>query len=153
VSINLAAAHNLPLHVSSIGKVHLAFLPAAETNRILNRPLRSYTPNTMSNPVMLQSTIRQIRQQGYATSDGELEVGAKSVSAPVFFPVGQVAAALTVAGPAFRLTAPAMRRLIPRVVTAAHRITKCWNQKFPRGANGLSFPSKFSAQSPGAIRP
>jgi len=78
VCVNLAAAQNVPLHVSSIGKLHLAFLPPSEAERILNRPLRSYTPKTISNHAMLQTAIRQIRQQGYAISEGELEVGAKA---------------------------------------------------------------------------
>jgi len=147
VCVNLAAAKNVPLHVSSIGKVHLAFLPDAEAHRILSKPLRSYTPKTISNSAMLESAVRQVRQQGYAVSESELEVGAKSVSAPIWYPTGQMTAALTVAGPAFRLTALKIRKLIPEVIASAQTIAKVWAQKSTRSTTEAPINVKLAARS------
>jgi len=146
VCVNLVKAQNLPLHVSSIGKLHLAFLPPAEIERVLNRPLRSYTPQTTIDPFALTSELKQIRERGYATSEGELEIGAKSISAPICLPAGNVTATLTLAGPAFRLTTPIVRKLIPRIVAAAQRITKHWNAGPAGGARGDSFYGSFRMQ-------
>jgi IclR family transcriptional regulator, acetate operon repressor len=142
VCVNLARAQNLPLHVSSIGKLHLAFLSPGEAERVLARPLRSYTPRTTIDPVLLTQELKRVREHGYAVSEGELEVGAKSISAPIFFPVGNVMAALTLAGPAFRLTTPTMRNLISRTIVAAQRITKRWNTTARHDSEVVPLPAR-----------
>jgi DNA-binding IclR family transcriptional regulator len=97
----------------------------------LNRPLRSYTPHTTIDPAVLAAELKRIRERGYATSESELEIGAKSITVPIFLSAGNVGAALTLAGPAFRLTNPVIRRLIPEVVKSAQRIARRWNPKTP----------------------
>jgi DNA-binding IclR family transcriptional regulator len=90
----------VPLHCTAIGKVLLAYgaaeLPPGRLERRTERTLTSRT--------VLEAELADVRQRGYAVIDGELEPGLVAVAAPVHRDDGAVVAALSVSGPATRLT-------------------------------------------------
>jgi IclR family transcriptional regulator, acetate operon repressor len=89
-----------PLHAGASSKAFLAFLPETERERYLTgSPLPSLTGRTVTDPAALRKEIAAIRQTGYATSDGERQVGAAAAAAPVFDHAGQPAAVISVSGP------------------------------------------------------
>ena len=53
---------------------------------------------------MLEKQLTRVLEEGYAFTLEELEVGLNAVAAPVFAPDGRVLAAVSVAGPAYRVT-------------------------------------------------
>jgi DNA-binding IclR family transcriptional regulator len=122
IRISFEPARNTPLHAGSAAKVLLAHLPDAEIDELLARPLEALTPKTITDASHLRRELAWIRRHGYATSEGEVDAGVRSVSAPVRARDGAVLAGLTLAGPAFRLSAAAVRGLAPRVTAAARRI-------------------------------
>jgi DNA-binding IclR family transcriptional regulator len=67
--------------------------------------------------------LATVRRQGWAQSVGEREAGVASVSAPVRDGRGAVVAAISVSGPADRLSSEAGRRLAPAVVSAAEDLS------------------------------
>jgi IclR family transcriptional regulator, acetate operon repressor len=113
-----------PLHCTSNGKILLAHLPAPERDRILAEPLEMRTPRTIGDPDVLRTQLRQALRQGYAHTVEELEVGLNAVAGPVRGPGGEVVAAVSVAGPAYRVTAVRIPELARTVVGAATAISR-----------------------------
>lgn len=93
-----------PLHCTAMGKVLLAYSPAAEQDGIISCGLPRYTPNTITDPDLLRQELAQVREQGYAIGEEEFEVGLNEVAAPVHDHTQEVVAAISVSGPAFRLS-------------------------------------------------
>lgn len=88
-----------PLHAGSSGNSILAFLPQEFQERILAGDLKALTPRTITDPNVLRSKLVQIREVGFACSDGARQAGAGSVAAPVFGYHGAVLGAISVCGP------------------------------------------------------
>ena len=53
---------------------------------------------------MLERQLERVRRQGYATETEENEVGQACIAAPIYDGFGEVAAAISVAGPLGRIT-------------------------------------------------
>ena len=70
-------------------------MPAKESNAILRRKLREFTPNTIVEPLLLQEELAEIGERGYAIDDEEITRGMICVAAPVYDPDGKVAGALS----------------------------------------------------------
>jgi IclR family acetate operon transcriptional repressor len=106
-----------PVHCTSNGKVLVAHLPEDRWERILAGPLERRTPRTITDPEMLRVQLREARARGYAYTVEELEVGLNAVAAPVHAP-GGVVAAISVAGPAYRVTPERIPELAAAVTRA-----------------------------------
>lgn len=113
-----------PLHCTSNGKVLLAHLPEPEWDRFLRSPLERRTPRTITDPAALRIQLRRARTLGYAYTREELEVGLNAVAAPVRGPSGEVVAAVSVAGPAYRVTRKRIPELARAVVKAGAGISR-----------------------------
>nr|WP_290669074.1 IclR family transcriptional regulator [Ardenticatena sp.] len=113
----------MPAHAVSVGKVLLAFLPSEELDQLLDQQMEPLTPNTITNPTTLRRELHRIRQQGYATAFEEFEEGLHAISAPIHDHTGRVIAAISVSGPAYRLTRERIADIIPTVLETAQRIS------------------------------
>lgn len=114
-----------PLHCTGLGKALLANLPAEEIEQIVaRRGLQRYTENTLVDQISLLEEIATIRSRGVAFDNEEHEKSVRCVAAPVFDAQGRVIAAISIAGPAFRMTAERQQDLEPYVVKAAQRISR-----------------------------
>ena len=112
-----------PMHCTSNGKVLLAFLPETERRRMLRRPLRRMTERTIVDPRALQRELEQVRARGWAHTIEELEMGLNAVAAPVRRSDGVVVAALSVSGPAYRVTPDRIADLGAMTASAAARVS------------------------------
>jgi DNA-binding IclR family transcriptional regulator len=125
-----------PLHSTSNGKVLLAHLDDAERNRLLSGLLERATPNTLTDPSKLRTQLEEIRIRGYAQTMEELEEGLNAVSAPVRRADGDVVAALSISGPAFRMRPvdlPRMGHLAMEAATAISRRLGFVERRRPAG--------------------
>jgi IclR family acetate operon transcriptional repressor len=113
-----------PLHCTSNGKILLAHLPQGERERVLAGPLARRTSRTIVDPELLRTQLHEARARGYAYTVEELEVGLNAVAAPVRGPGGEVIAAVSAAGPAYRVTAARIPKLARAVVEAAAEISR-----------------------------
>nr|WP_094851173.1 IclR family transcriptional regulator [Bordetella genomosp. 10] len=105
MSINLSVGSRLPAWVTSMGRVLLAGLGDEELDRLLaDTPRAAYTSETVTDAGALKRVIAQVREQGYACVERELEPGLQSVAVPVTDRAGKVIAAMNVSGHASRYT-------------------------------------------------
>ncbi|MET8859645.1 IclR family transcriptional regulator [Streptomyces sp. NPDC004579] len=122
-------AHNwvgqlTPLHATSSGKVLLAHLPAKERTALLAEAgLKKVTPHTLTSKAKLERNLAEARERGYAWTVEELEVGLHAMAAPVRDRHGEVIAALSASGPAYRFTEERLHELAPVLVKGAEEIS------------------------------
>jgi DNA-binding IclR family transcriptional regulator len=115
-----------PAHSCAVGKVLMAHLPAEALARAVEeKGLPKRTANTITDFNQLKDHMALVRKQGYAIDDEENERGIRCVGAPIFNEAGRVVAAISVSGPAFRVTKKAVQeRLKKEVMATAHRISR-----------------------------
>ena len=124
MSITLAVGTRLPAYATSMGRVLLAVLPAAELEERLSRiEVRPLTPRTVKDHDGLRRILDQVRKQGYAVVDQELEQGLRSAAVPIRDASGTVVAALNVSVHASRASMQELRgAFVPPVQEAAAAI-------------------------------
>ena len=88
----------LPAHATGVGKVILAYSPAATVQARIDAGLPRLTPRTISTPGGLVREMRKIRSIGMARDLEEAQLGVSCVAAPVFGADRKVAAGLSVTG-------------------------------------------------------
>jgi len=92
------------MHCNSSGKAILAHLPEAEVDAVVDRHgLVPRTENTITDRAELDAELDRIRDRGYALNLGEDLAGIHAVAVPLLFD-GEVRGALSIAGPAHRVT-------------------------------------------------
>lgn len=109
----------LPLFAGASSKVLIAYADAAVQDSILDSPGWPPSVDREQYRQQLQETVAQ----GYATSFEERETGVAALSSPIFDRAGGLAAALSVSGPASRLTVDTMRDYAPIMMEAARRMS------------------------------
>ena len=125
MSVSLVPGSRLPAWCTSMGRVLLAALPEGEARALLQAsPITAHTRRTITDVAALMAVIAQVRAQGWALVDQELEEGLISVAAPITGRGGQVLAAINVSGQANRTNARAMQAdILPPLLAAARRIS------------------------------
>ena len=113
-----------PLHCTSNGKVLLAFMDDEDRDRLLARPLEPSTEHTIVEPDRLRRQLEEVRGHGYAQTLEELEEGLNAVAAPVRQADGEVVAALSVSGPAFRMRPVDLPRIARLTMDAAVALSR-----------------------------
>lgn len=114
----------LPAHATATGKVMLAGLDAEALAAALRLPLARLTEGTVVDPEHLITQLDQIRRQGYAVTESELEPGFVAVAAPVHDRERQVAAAISIGGSSLRLTPERLPTVAALVQMAARQISR-----------------------------
>lgn len=112
-----------PLHCTSQGKAILSAMAPARRDAIVRElVLGELTPHTITDRRRLQTELRLTAARGYAIDDEEIVLGVRCCGAPIVDASGEVRGAISVAGPAFRLTMERVQWLGPEVAEAARRI-------------------------------
>ena len=119
VSINVGT--RFPAYATSMGKVLLAGLDDISLEQYLTNvelaPLTEHTVNTVEE---LHAQLLEVRQQGYALADQELEHGLRSIAVPVRNKQGRAVAAVNVSSHVSRVTKEkARRQFLPPLLKAA----------------------------------
>ncbi len=122
VSQNWIGRQN-PLHSTSSGKVLLAFMRKSEQRRVLRGYLEEVTPSTITDPDLLRAELDEILERGFATAVEELEGGLNAVAAPVRGLTGEVVAAVSAAGPSYRMEEDKLITIGETVQKAAEEIS------------------------------
>lgn len=109
MTINLSIGSRLPAYCTSMGRVLLSALDDETLEATLSSaPLYAHTPRTVTDKEELKKLIAQVRRQGWAIVDQELEGGLISLSAPIRNRQGRVIAAMNISGNAQRNSAKQM---------------------------------------------
>ncbi len=97
MSIALMPGSRLPAYCTSMGRVLLAALtPEKARQSLLSAPLLPRTTTTLTDIDALEEKLVQVRADGYAVIDQEVEVGLRSIAVPLTNARGNVIAALNV---------------------------------------------------------
>lgn len=112
----------VPKYCTGSGKVVLAFQePISLKHYFGSVTLEQRTPKTSTDIEKLHQQLTIIRRQGFAIDDEEFETGVRCVAAPVVDSTGTCIAAMSVSGPAERLTQARAEELGPVVSEIASR--------------------------------
>jgi IclR family pca regulon transcriptional regulator len=134
MAISLGVGTRLPAHCTGMGRVLLAGLPDAELDTFLaHAHLEAFTDRTITDRGRLREAIETVRRNGWALLDQELEIGLRSVAAPLRAG-GQTVAALNVATAAPRVPLDELRgTLLPQLLSAAERISAALDRQRRNG--------------------
>lgn len=124
MSISIAVGSRFPAHLTSMGRVLMAAESQEWVDGYLERTeLRPVTRHTISSSAELTKILRQVRTQGFALNDQELEDGVRSIAVPLRNSDGVVLAALNISTSALRRTLDDMQRsLLPELRLTATAI-------------------------------
>lgn len=114
----------LPAHLTATGRAMLAALPTAQI-RALFPDAASFIDRTGRGPgtrAALREVLRQVRADGYATEDGEITLGLRSIGVAVLDHAGWPVAAVAVTWPEEADREPAS--LVPAVKSAAAELQR-----------------------------
>ncbi|MDD1993605.1 IclR family transcriptional regulator domain-containing protein [Pseudomonas putida] len=112
-----------PVYCTGQGKAILSALPPAARDEILKGVvLTPLTPLTITDRRRLLAELQITKARGYALDDEEIRLGVRCVAAPIIDKQGVVRGALSVAGPAYRLTLERLGLLGPELADAARRV-------------------------------
>ncbi|MFI6673234.1 IclR family transcriptional regulator C-terminal domain-containing protein [Kribbella sp. NPDC050470] len=125
MTVALGVGARLPAYATSMGRVLLAGLPDDELTAYLSsvepEPL---TDRTITSPDELRDVITRARADGYALVDQELELGLRSIAAPIHNSRGRTIAALNVSAHASRSTPTSLcTEVLPHLQSTATQIT------------------------------
>jgi DNA-binding IclR family transcriptional regulator len=115
-----------PAHSCAVGKALLSHLSDDELGDFVSsKGLASRTPHTITDASALREELSAIRARGYAVDDEENEKGIRCVGAAVMGASGRPVAAISVSGPAFRMTKKVIQEVrAQEVVEVAAEISR-----------------------------
>lgn len=118
-----ALGQSKPVYCTGQGKAILAALDEESREAILKGlTLTPLTELTLTDRRRLHTELQITRARGYAIDDEEIVMGVRCVAAAIRDNAGKVRGALSVAGPAYRLTLQRLELLGPELNDAARRV-------------------------------
>ncbi len=124
-SIALGIGSRLPAFATSMGRVLLAGLDDDEAMSLIMASNRQrFTDHTITEPKKLLQEIGLAREQGWYLLDEELELGLRSVAAPILDASGAVVASVNVSTPKPRVSLNDIENeIIPSLLDASNKIS------------------------------
>jgi IclR family KDG regulon transcriptional repressor len=114
-----------PAHCTALGKVLLAAMPPDRFERYLaSARLDPSTPKSITDPALLKEEIDRVRAAAIAYDDGEFDPEVRCVAVPVRDFTGQVAGAIGISGPVWRLSLARLQEVTNRVAAAASALSR-----------------------------
>ncbi len=110
-------------HSTALGKAFMAKWDAPMRQTVYDScGLPQQTPNTITDVDALEAQLTRFREQGYAVDLEENAIGVNGIASSIVDGMGDVAAAISVAGPSSRLTEDVLQQIAPDVMAAANSI-------------------------------
>jgi DNA-binding IclR family transcriptional regulator len=116
----------VPAYCSALGRAILAYSPPSVVDRVLEAGLPARTPRTLTSPVAVRRELAAVPDRGWATEREEGNIGVNCVAGPIFGPLGDIVAALSVTGPAAVVRAD---RIGPAVRLAAAAASRAYSSR------------------------
>jgi IclR family pca regulon transcriptional regulator len=114
-----------------MGRVLLADLPPEQVATFVrNQPVTKYTKHTIVDCDALIAEVQKAHEQGWSIVDQELEIGLRSIAAPIRRADGRVLAAANISAVSARVSLEEMRtQMLPRLLAAAEAISRALVQQ------------------------
>jgi DNA-binding IclR family transcriptional regulator len=113
-----------PAYCTAAGKALLAHAGEAAVRLVIEHGLPGRTPNTRTTAEELRAELAAVLERGYGIDDIENEPDIRCVGAAIFDHSGAPACAISVSGPASRITRDRVPELGRLVVAAAEEISR-----------------------------
>ena len=120
---------SVPAYCSAMGRAILAYSGRETVDAILDSELPQRTPRTMTSKIGILRELAAVPSRGWAAEREEGNVGVSCVAAPIFGPLGEVVAAVSVTGPSAAVRAD---RVAPAVCMAAAAASRAYFTAAPR---------------------
>jgi IclR family pca regulon transcriptional regulator len=126
MTVHISVGTRFPAYATSMGRVLLAGLePERLAEFLAAADLLPLTERTLTDAGSLTAAIDQVREQGWALVDQELEAGLRSIAVPVHDAHGAVQAAINLSAHASRTSIEAMRtEMLPQLQRTAAAIER-----------------------------
>lgn len=123
--IGINRDYNKPVfpHCAATGKVILADQPIDFLQKFLLRPLPRITPYTLTSPELLLNELDEVRRNGFALNIEEQELGFIAIASPIRDVRGCVVAAVSLGGPASRITSKIIPEIVDSVKQCAQNVS------------------------------
>lgn len=102
VRFSVSIGSRTPLYAGASYRSILAHLSTEFIDHYLNKELTQFTAKTMVNPAAIRADLQQIRERGYAMSEGEYTADVVAVAVPIFHK-NTIFGSLTISGPRYRI--------------------------------------------------
>jgi IclR family transcriptional regulator, KDG regulon repressor len=115
--------NRVPLYCTGVGKVFCAYMDEDTVYHMIKTPFSSYTENTLTDFTRLEKELANIRLEGVALDNGEMDIDVRCIAAPIMDSSRRVAASVSISGPRSRLTEQRIEELKPLVKKYAEQIS------------------------------
>lgn len=124
MTIRLSVGRRLPAFCTSTGRVFLASFDDEELDTFLRTyPREQFTAQTLVEEQAIREAVEEVREQGWALNNQELELGARSVAAPVHDTSGRLVNAVNVSVATSRVSAEQLKEeLLPFLLETTAQI-------------------------------
>ena len=133
MTIALGVGTRLPAHATSMGRVLLSDLSDEELEGFLAEArLERFTEHTITDAHEMRAELELVRERGWALVDEELEIGLRSIAAPITRGSGRTMAAINVSAAAPRVSVEELRkRFLPALLDTAEQISSSLGRQLP----------------------
>lgn len=130
-----------PVYCTSMGKAMLAFLPDDLREDVISKiTFTRFTPKTLCTREALIKSLERVKKRGFAIDDEEIEVGVRCVGAPIFDENRYPIAAVSVSGPASRITVQSVPGIAEKLIRCCHEISRTLGIHHDRRRSRYSSP-------------
>jgi DNA-binding IclR family transcriptional regulator len=138
ITLNTRIGGDVVVNTAGVSKAILAALSPARRDAILtNASWQRYTENTITTAQAMRNRLDQVRQQGWATDEGEYETFSNCVAAPVWGPTGEVAGAISITAFREKADIAALKGLVPTLLTTTAAISRDLGWREPAADNAI----------------
>jgi DNA-binding IclR family transcriptional regulator len=114
-----------PVHCTAVGKAVLATMSRARVEQLLPElQLERFTRRTMTTRDALLKELDRTSRRGYAVDDEEREEGVRCAGVAILDARGEAVAAVSISGPAFRVTMQKIPQIAGKLMTCVQGIQK-----------------------------
>ncbi|WDL97751.1 IclR family transcriptional regulator [Alicyclobacillus sp. ALC3] len=120
---SFSIGQRMSIYAGAFSRAIIAFLPAQERNSVIRQTkISSYTEHTIANLEVYLERLSQIRQDGYDTSNQEVDPGIYAMAVPIFVS-NRVVGCLGIAIPSARYTESRGPELLAKLQQASAHIS------------------------------
>jgi DNA-binding IclR family transcriptional regulator len=125
LQLNVELGTRRPMHCTGLGKAMLAYLPEAQQEQVLAAsPLRAFTAQTITDPMLLRLDLERTRQRGYAIDREEIIAGVHCVAVPILNHAGRAVGGISVAGTTPKVEGERLDALVARLKAAGEYVSR-----------------------------
>lgn len=131
VEFGVKAGTKMDFHATAHGRIALAFGPPRLLETLDAKPLKKWTPKTITSPLTLKKEVIAIRKRGWATAANGIVWGVNGLAAPIFDHRNKYVGAIAIIGSIHLITAKPPARLISLVTDTANRVSRALGNPDP----------------------